>query len=448
LLALAALGAGAVPMVAQGAPPTLLLLSIDGLRPADVLEAGRIGARVPHLSALVRNGSFARGVLGVLPTVTYPSHATLVTGVAPAEHGIEANTTFDPLQRNQGGWYWYASDLRAPTLWDAARAAGRRTVSVHWPVSVGAGVDRNLPQIWRTGLADDRKLLRALATSPAWLDSLEREVGRPYPDGIDETIAGDVGRAAFMVHVLRREQPEVMTAYFAGLDHEEHASGPGSPAALAGLATLDSLVGELVSAARAAAAARGRGAVIAVVSDHGFEATTRAVHLNAALREAGLIELAGQGAPVLWRAMFWASGGSAALMLKERGDTAALRRARAVATRLLSDSSSGVAAILEREALDRSGAWRDAAFAVALRPGWLTGAGLDGPITSAASYRGMHGYPPGPPSLDASFFVAGPGIAAGRDLGRIDMRDIAPTLAGLIGLSLPSATGRMLSLSP
>jgi hypothetical protein len=44
--------------------------------------------------------------------------------------------------------------------------------------------------------------------------------------------------------------------------------------------------------------------------------------------------------------------------------------------------------------------------------------------------------------MDASFFIAGPGIPAGRDLGRVDMRDVAPTLAGLLGLSLPNAEGR------
>lgn len=429
-------------------PPTLLLLSIDGLMPSTVHEAARLGARVPHLSRLVREGASARGVIGVWPTVTYPSHATLVTGVAPAVHGIESNTTFDPLQKNQGGWYWYVSDLKVPTLWDAARAAGRRTASIHWPVSVGAPVDRNLPQIWRSGLADDRKLLRALATTPAWLDSLEREVGAPYPDGIDETIAGDVRRATFMAHVLRRERPDVMTAYFAGLDHEEHAAGPNSPAALAGLARLDSLVGVLVTAARDAAQAQGRGAIVAVVSDHGFEATTRAVHLNAALRDAGLLELSGAGTPVLWRASFWASGGTAALMLRDPRDTAALRLARGAVGRLLADSTSGVARLIERDELDRVGAWREAAFAVSLRPGWLTGPGVEGPVSGPSGYKGMHGYPPGPPSLDASFFVVGPGITAGHDLGRIDMRDIAPTLARLIGLSMPSATGQVLTLAP
>ena len=72
------------------------------------------------LAAVRADGSYASGVVGNLPTVTYPSHVTLLTGVAPARHGIVNNTTFDPQQNNQGGWYWYASDITAPTLWDAA----------------------------------------------------------------------------------------------------------------------------------------------------------------------------------------------------------------------------------------------------------------------------------------------------------------------------------------
>ena len=106
-----------------------------------------------------------------MPTLTYPSHVTLLTGVTPATHGVTGNLTFDPYNTNQYGWDWYASDIKVPTLWDAAHAAGLSTANVHWPVSVGAPVDWNLPQIWRTGSPDDRKLLAALATPgllPRW----------------------------------------------------------------------------------------------------------------------------------------------------------------------------------------------------------------------------------------------------------------------------------------
>ncbi len=78
------------------------------------------GLKVPNLRAFMADGAYAQGVRGVLPTLTYPSHTTLLTGASPAKHGIVDNTTFDPLLRNQRGWYWYAEDIKVPTLWDAA----------------------------------------------------------------------------------------------------------------------------------------------------------------------------------------------------------------------------------------------------------------------------------------------------------------------------------------
>jgi predicted AlkP superfamily pyrophosphatase or phosphodiesterase len=125
----------------------VLFISIDGLRPGDVLDADKRGLKIPNLRHFVKEGGSATGVRGVLPTVTYPSHATLLTGVSPVKHGIVGNTTFDPTQINLGGWFWYASAFRTPTLWDAARKAGMTVGNVHWPVSVGAkSVTWNLPE--------------------------------------------------------------------------------------------------------------------------------------------------------------------------------------------------------------------------------------------------------------------------------------------------------------
>ena len=95
----------------------LLVISVDGLRPDYVTAADAHGAKIPHLRKFLHDGSYAQGVTGVIPTVTYPSHTTIMTGVWPAKHGILANQTFDPLQKNHEGWYWYAEDIRMPTLY-------------------------------------------------------------------------------------------------------------------------------------------------------------------------------------------------------------------------------------------------------------------------------------------------------------------------------------------
>ena len=263
----------------------MLLISIDGLRPDDVLQARARGMHLPNLQRFLTRGSYASGVVGVMPTLTYPSHVSLLTGVTPATHGVTGNLTFDPYNTNQYGWDWYASDIRVPTLWDAAHAAGLSTANVHWPVSVGAQVDWNLPQIWRTGSAGrPQAACRAGHARPA--AGAGKDLG-PYADGINEKLDGDQNRARFAVKLLELHRPQFMTVYFAALDHQEHASGPGTPAANRVLEGIDALVGELVAAAQRVHP----DGVIAVVSDHGFAPVRHDVNLYAPFIQAGLITL-------------------------------------------------------------------------------------------------------------------------------------------------------------
>src|SRR5271157_2964208 len=179
---------GGVLRAQEKASPLLVMISIDGLRPDYVTAADAHGAKVPNLRRFMKEGAYAEGVTGVVPTVTYPSHTTLVTGVWPATHGIWGNTTFDPLQKNYQGWYWYAEDIRAETLWDAAAQAGRTTANIQWPVTVGAKITWNIPEVWRAGTAEDAKLIRAVSTRE--LLEAAAEIGE-YRGGIDTSVEAD-----------------------------------------------------------------------------------------------------------------------------------------------------------------------------------------------------------------------------------------------------------------
>jgi predicted AlkP superfamily pyrophosphatase or phosphodiesterase len=427
-------GAGAQPK------PPLVLISIDALHPSYVLEADRHKVALPQLRRLLEQGAHAAAVTGVLPTVTYPSHTTLVTGVSPLRHGIVYNTSFDPLRRNRDGWFWYAEDIRAETLWDAARRAGLRTSNVDWPVTVGAAIDHNIVQYWRTDVpdsADDAKLARALST-PGLLAEAERALGR-YPTGYFYTIDADARRAAFSAWMLRTKKPQLHLAYFSGLDEEQHLSGPASPKALRILEQLDGLVGQLRAAADEAA---GGSAIVAVVSDHGHSTSTRELRLNEALRAEGLILPDGLGRITDWRALAWGGGGCAAIMLKDAQDADAHAKAARVLERLRTLPDTPIERVLSSEDARKAGGFPDAVFVVALKPDVRLSGRLEAPVLAPALPKGDHGFLPEHPAMDAAFFVAGPGVPAGRALGRIDMRDVAPTLASLLGVSLPNAEGR------
>ncbi|NML08576.1 alkaline phosphatase family protein [Sphingobium sp. AR-3-1] len=413
----------------------LLLISIDGLRPGDVVEADKRGLSLPNLRRFLTQGAHASGVTGVAPTLTYPSHTTLMTGVSPAKHGIVANNSFDPTGINQGGWYWYAQDIKVPTLWEAAMKAGLSTGNVHWPVSVAAkGVTWNLPQIWRTGHADDAKLLDALAT-PGLKAELEAKVGQPYAMGIDESLPGDQNRGRFATALIAAHKPDFLTVYLTALDHEQHATGPDTPQAKAVLEKIDAIVGDLVAAERKAHP----DAAIALVSDHGFEATQTGLNLFRAFIDEGLITLDKDGKVASWQAMPWIAGGSAAIMLARPDDAAIADRTKTLLDRLAANPANGIAAVLDKAAIAKIGGNPQASYYVNLKPGFVTDIfrGASAPLIARTPVKGMHGYLPGPAHLDATFMVMGKGIAAGKDLGRIDMRAIAPTLATIMGGTLP-----------
>jgi predicted AlkP superfamily pyrophosphatase or phosphodiesterase len=414
--------------------PAVILVSIDGLKPEYVLDADAHGLKISNLRRFLREGAYSTGVHGVVPTVTYPSHTTLLTGVAPARHGIYANNTFDPFRKNVGGWYWYAEDIKVPTLWDAAGDAGLSTANIHWPVSVSAHITWNLPQYWRAGTPDDRKLLRVLAT-PGLLDAVEKDLG-PYADGIDESITGDENRAKFAERLIEWKRPAFATVYLTALDTEQHHSGPFSPESLATLERIDAALGGVLDSIQRTYGDR---VVVCVVSDHGFVRTDKAFNLGVAFRSAGLIAFDDKDQVKSWKATIWGAGGSEAVVLHDKNDFATKTQVAALLAKLAADPANGIDRIVGEDELRTRGGFPDAAFLVALRPGFVSGDGVTGDLVTTSSYKGMHGYWPDVPDMNSSFFILGAGIPRGRSLGQIDMRAIAPTLAQILGVRLAAA---------
>ena len=427
------------PRAQQQATPLLVMISVDGMRPDYITESDAHGAKVPNLRRFLKEGTYAEGVVGVVPTVTYPSHTTLVTGVWPAKHGILANATFDPLRQNQEGWYWYTEDIRVPTLWDVAAAAGRTTASIQWPVTVGAHITWNIPEYWRANTPDDAKLLRALSTR-GLLEEAGAELGE-FRDGSDTSAKGDEILGRYTEWILEKKHPALLALHLSSLDHIQHQTGPFSPEDIAVLESIDATIGRIRATAEEVAPGR---SYIAVVSDHGFVRTDAQLNLFPLFIEAKLVTVNDKGKITDWKAIPWPTGGSAAIVLKDPGDSATLSQVRELLARVASDPANGVDRILEAEELHKRGGYPTASFFVGLKSGWRTGSALEGPVLSKTKVGGAHGAMPDLPDLHASFFLIGPGVPVGKSLGTIDMRDVAPTLAHEVGLALPTADGKIL----
>jgi predicted AlkP superfamily pyrophosphatase or phosphodiesterase len=377
-----------------------------------------------------------------------------MTGATPAEHGVFANLEFDPEQRFAESWYWYAAQVRVPTLWHAVHIAHRVTASIGWPVTVGStDIDYLIPEYWRIGGStqelnpSDRYLIAALSRPVDLLDRLQASVGA-YLMGNDTSVHGDEIKTRYALDILRRYKPTLMTLHLSSLDEAEHAQGVFSTPANQTLESIDGLLAQLAAAARAADPTT----IVAVVSDHGFAPIAHRVNLLVPFIETGLVTTAEDPAThgtriASWKAQPWLAGGMAAVMLRDPADHATERQVGELLGRLAADPRNGIARIDGRPEIRNHGAFPQAAFLVVLQPGYYAGQNLTGEwVTDLPGSHGGHGYSPEFPEMRAALFLSGPGIPHGRSLGVIDMRQIAPTVARLLGVPFPSAGAAPLSL--
>ena len=430
----------ATPARADDPPPAgrpadhVVLVSIDGLRPEFYLDRTW---PAPMLQQLVAQGSHAEAVRTVFPSVTYPSHTSMITGVLPARHGVYYNSPFEPGGET-GRWYWEASSIQAKTLWEAAGEAGLTTASLSWPVSVGAPVDYNVPEVWSLDRsADPIEVFRGHEQPPGLLAELEREATGKLTFGnftiyhiTRDDRTGDM--AAYLMETYR---PALMTVHLTSVDHFAHEDGRDSPRVRRSLAAADRAVSQVWEAAERAGILE-RTAFV-VTGDHGFVDIHTRIAPNVWLVEAGLRSADDDRGD--WRATFHTTAASAFLHLADPGDHEAVEKVREV----LAGLPEGVRRffrVVEREELDRLGAAPEAVFGFAMRPGINVTSAADGPAVRPG-HGGQHGFLPDFPHIQTGLVAAGSGIRAGAVAPQLEVVDVAPLVAHLLALDMPQGDG-------
>lgn len=240
----------------------LLVISIDGLDYRYLKNADSAGLKIPTLRKLMREGEVTDGVVGVAPTVTWPSHTSLITGVRPSDHGILGNRR----PRGEGGdYYWTVDLLKVKTLWHATRAAGLKSAAVTWPVTVDAQIDYNLPEAFRrrNGGSMDYDRIAETATPP----DLAEKIRARFP-AFGAQWVDDRARALATQYILETHKPDLFLLHLVDLDSEAHDRGPFTRETHAMLEYTDELVAAILRVTP-------RNYVVAVTSDHGFERVKR-----------------------------------------------------------------------------------------------------------------------------------------------------------------------------
>jgi predicted AlkP superfamily pyrophosphatase or phosphodiesterase len=384
------------PDTAAAIPAKLLLISIDGLR-ADALDRGI----TPNLSRLAREGVRARWMNPSYPSLTFPNHYTIVTGLRPDHHGIVHNTMddivlghFEISDRNAtSDPRWWGGE----PIWVGAEKAGIPSATWSWPGSE-APIQGRQPSQWQ-----------------------------PYD--------GNVPAQARVERVLQwlaqqgPQAPRLLTLYFDKVDHAGHEFGPNSPAYAAAITETDTAIGTLLTTLEQ------RGTLdstnIIVVSDHGMAdvpnsntlLTTDIVPASeatvvASRQTLGIQPLPGQQA-------------KAEARLLGRHEHYDCWRKQELPPRWHYGSNPRISPIV----CQMHEGW-NAQKRIALKS-------ADNPHST-----GSHGFDPALPSMRAVFVARGPAFAYGKTLPPFDNVDVYPLLTRLLGIPAASNDGNPDTLLP
>jgi predicted AlkP superfamily pyrophosphatase or phosphodiesterase len=373
----------------------------------------------------------------VNPTVTWPNHTAMVTGVTPAQHQVVFNglLTRNPSEGTRKIEPWRDKEIlvHAPTVYDVAYQAGLTTAEVDWVAIYNAKtISWRFPEkpdphgqieqeLIAAKLVTAEQLAKYDDGSPAWQDQIRTDAA---------------------IHILQRYKPNLMLFHITALDEINHEYGPMGTASMLGLSYLDDRVKQIVDALHSAGLADR--CTLLIVSDHGFRKIQHTIFPNAVLRQANLMKEA--NGMKTWEAWVVPEGGSAMVYVADptrRGELVPRLRA-------LFSGVEGVDRVFSTSELPGLGLptppQSDQApdLVLAAKPGYSFGGDTQGEVVRPAK-GGTHGYLNSDPQMQAVFFAWGNAIRPGVHLDPFVNLDIAPTVAALLGVDMKNVTGQPLT---
>lgn len=445
LICMAAFAAASGALPAAEVERHVVLISIDGFA-AYLLDDPK--APIPTIRRLAREGGYVAGGMKVSnPSVTWPNHTSLVTGVRPERHGVLANgvlvrggtnapVVVDP-KRDQ------SELVRVPTIYDAAHAAGLTTAEINWPCTRGSeSLDDSFPDVPEAVAHATPRLRDELIAAGILVDGTDASFHKNSVVGRDHVWT----EAA--CHVIRKRKPRLLLLHLLNVDATHHAEGAQSPSGYTANAFADACVARVVQALNEAGI-RER-TTIFVVADHGFTLTPRAVRPNVLLRQEKLLTATGSKISEA-RVNVVPEGGVGLVYCNDPMQAEADRRR----VRELFSGKEGVAAVLGPEEFGKHGLplpreYRQAPdLVLAAQDGYGVSGAVEGDafVVSQVEGRvslGSHGFLADSDKMNALCVVAGSGVRPGSKVEQAENIDVAATAARLLGLVEFRTDGRAL----
>ena len=307
----------------------LIVISFDCLSSIDF----PMFENLPHFQELLKNGSHCNQVETIYPSVTYPCHATIVTGNYPNRHGVICNTLLQPGNPSPD-WYWHRQHIKGTTLYDEAKKMGMTTAAILWPVTAKARIDYNMPEIFANRYWDNQICVSLRNGSPLYQMDMNRRFGS-IRNGHNQPELDDFVLES-TVQTIKTKKPNLLLVHFTDLDTQRHLHGFSSKEAHDAIHRHDQRLGRIIQTLKKCNL-YDRSTIVAL-GDHSALDETRAVKSNVLLRKKGLITVNNAGKVSDWQAYCKSCDGSAYLYVKEE----AMDAVKLLLESLLKDGANGI----------------------------------------------------------------------------------------------------------
>ncbi len=415
----------------------LIVISYDAFSEDNWAKASSL----PNLAKLIRNGASSTKLKSVYPTLTYVVHTTMVTGVYPDKHGIYHNNPLQPfIREKEQHWFWFKKDVKVPAIYDALKARHMKSAGILWPVTGKASLTYNIPEIRAIG--KENQALKILKNgSPLYSIRMEKNFGhfrkgikQPYLDNFTTLCAADT---------IKRKKPNLLLMHLIDLDDAKHEYGTDSTEVENVLIRMDNRLGEIIRATEKAGIAEDT--VFIVIGDHGQINIRYKISLNPLLKEKGLIYE--ENGVMKWKAYIQNAGGAAYLHLRDK-DKETEQLALDILKKAMAEKAYGIEKIYGKEELKALHVPSSVVYMLEARAGYCFSDEWEGSVVTDLEDKGVkyatHGFLPDKPGYKCNLVISGDCIKKGYQLEEIQMVDIAPTMAEILGIEFGNCDGRPL----
>ena len=385
------------------------------------------------------NGSYCKRVKSIYPSLTYPAHTTIVTGKLPRNHGIINNTKLQPGYPNPD-WYWFRSDVHGETIYDIALKQKKTVASLLFPVTGKSKITYNLPEIYPNRKFQNQITQVARAGTLLYCMDLDRKFGH-LRRGINQPELDEFLHES-AIYTYEKYNPYLMMVHYVELDYVKHHFGKDSEEYERALKSIEkrllSWINHLKSKNKL------DDTLLVALGDHSHRNVSHMVNPNVLLKKLGLIEER-NGKIKSYKAYFKTADGSGYIYInkKYKNDQMLKSILKDNLTVLCAYEENGIKAFIDGEEAGILGADSECAFMIEAAEGYHFGESITGEFIEESELKSTHGFSPDYPDYKTIFMMSGIGVNKTHEAKEMNLQDIAPTLAKLMGSTLSGVDGKV-----